>query len=427
MTRHTTLRLRVYATAGLVGLISSLGVGRPEPALIGVAFMVLAIAGLEAVAVPSVRVSLEGAPRSVVEGELMLVRLAMSSTPSIRNAVLDLTLSTGLSLVAVDGGRRLDRTRVLVDVAASSSLECLVAAEGWGQRTLGPPVLTLFPPLGMMELRQSFGKPVRLVVIPSDAPLAEALAPEETNLHAGDLVSSGRGSGLEFAEIRPYRDGDDPRWLNWRVTSRSGERWVNDRHPERNGDIVLIVDAQSQLGSQTGVVIDRAVRLSASLVRQYGRRHYRIGLITVGGIVSWVEPGSGEAHRRRVLEQLLTVDEGEANPDAIQRAVRRLVSRPALVVVLSPMIDGTVAGLAHSMRVGGIDVAMIEVDPSGLLPEPPDEATALGRRLWQMERQRLRDLLADDGIPVALWSEGETADVPLSRLSTWKRSWRRPA
>jgi uncharacterized protein (DUF58 family) len=265
-----------------------------------------------------------------------------------------------------------------------------------------------------------------MVSIPSDAVVNEMLVPRDTNLHVGDLVSKLRGVGSEFAELRPFHHGDDPKALNWRVSSRSGSLWVNERHPERNGDVVLVVDAQTQTGTGTDILVDRAVRLAGSLLREYGRRRYRLGLVTVDGIVRWTVPGSGEAHRRRVVEQLLSVQSGDSGRLAIERGLARAARRPALVIVLTPLLDDSLAGLAHSMRVSGIDLAMIEIDPIGFLAAPTNEARVAGRRVWRMERERLRDLLAGDGIPVAPWREGEPPDVPLARIAGWRSTWRLP-
>jgi hypothetical protein len=78
------------------------------------------------------------------------------------------------------------------------------------------------------------------------------------------------------------------------------------------------------------------------------------------------------------------------------------------------------------MRVSGLDMAIVELDPHRYLPEPSTAARALGRRVWKMERERLRDRLATDGIPVAPWTAGAPPDVPLAQLARWRTRWRWP-
>lgn len=426
MTRHPTTRLRAYLAAGVVGLVAALAVGQPEPALVGITLLVLVVVGLESAGSPTLSVVIQQAPTSVVEGERRTVVLGVTADEPTRAVSLDLALTPGLSVVTVEGARLIDRTTIEADLGAPASISLSIEAEGWGRRSLGPVRAHARSVFGILEMRQEFEEKVRMVSIPSDALVTELLEPRDTNLHAGDLVSKESGIGLEFAEVRPYQHGDDPRSINWRVSSRSGAWWVNERHPERNGDVLLVVDAQTQPGTGMEILTDRAVRLTGALLREYGRRRYRIGLVTVDGLVRWMKPGAGEAHRRRALEQLLGVREGQSNRHTIERAILRAARRPALVLVLTPLLDDSLAGLAHSMRISGLDVAMIEIDPAGYLPEPSNEARTLGRRLWHLERERLRDLLAADGIPVAPWKARDAPDVPLAQLAGWRSTWRLP-
>lgn len=432
----TSVRLQAYATAGIVGLVASLAVGSPEPALVAVPLLTLAVMGLVSTASPDVQVLIEDAPSSIVEGELRVIDIQVRASERIRRLYLDLGLAEGLDIVEVDGANLIDRTTIWLDTGGSGvdrpegpeavRISVTVAASGWGRRSLGPIVAFHDSALGIVQREWRYDQTVRMVSIPSDAMVTELLIPRMTNLHAGDLVSKLRGIGSEFAELRPYQYGDDPRWLNWRVSTRSSALWVNERHPERNGDVVLVVDAQVQVGTGLEHLVDRSVRLTGALLREYGRRRFRIGLVTVDNVGRWIQPGSGEAHRRRLLEQLLSIQEGEASRVAIERAVLRVAKEPALVIILTPMLDDSLAGVAHALRITGIDVALIEIDPVGQIGEPTSPARDAGRRVWRMERERLRDLLAADGIPVAPWQAEEPADVPLAQIASWRSAWRLP-
>jgi uncharacterized protein (DUF58 family) len=412
--------------AGLTGLVASLALGEPASALAAVPLLVLAIAGLAGAEGANVEVDVVSYPTSIVEGEERVIELAVTSSRPIRGLNLGLAPGTGIYVVSVEGARMIDATAVTLDIGSEATVLVTVRAEGWGRRSLGPVVAYTDAPLGMVELFQTFDQTVRMVSVPSDALVSEMLVPRDTNLHAGDLVSKLRGIGSEFAELRQYVHGDDPRSLNWRVSARFDSWWVNDRHPERNGDVVLVVDAQTQDGTGSDVLVDRGVRLAGALLREYGRRRYRLGLVTVDGVARWIQPGAGEGHRRRLLEQLLGVQGGDTSRTAIERAVLRVAKRPALVILLTPMLDDSLAGVAHELKTFGLDIALVEIDPIGHLPDPTSDVRAVGRRVWRMERERLRDLLAGDGIPVAPWRAGDPPDVPLTEIAAWRTSWRMP-
>ena len=63
---------------------------------------------------------------------------------------------------------------------------------------------------------------------------------------SGTHASGARGGGLDFAELRPLVPGDRLSEVNWRASARRplGEQGllVNARHPERTGDVVLLLD-----------------------------------------------------------------------------------------------------------------------------------------------------------------------------------------
>lgn len=426
MTVTPSARLRAYVTAGSVGLIGGLAVGDPAPALIGTVLLVLGVVGLAAGSSPSIGLVLEDVPSIAVEGRPFSFRLAITGAGTPGRLFVDLGLD-GLEIVEVTGARIVSRTAL--SLSSSEGGDAVVGIEvrptTWGQARIGPLVLNGETPLGLLDLRLEVSTRHRVVVMPEGPAMKTLLDPIETNLHAGDLVSSRRGPGSEFSDLRPFRPGDDPRSVNWRVSSRLQSTWVNDRHQERNGDVVLLVDAQVESGTEMHQLVDCSIRLAASLLRTYGRHHHRLGLVTLDGLCRWVYPGLGELHRRRLLEQLMGVTPGEVIWEAAERAVIRAARRPSFVVALTPLTTPEMAGLIHTLRRSGVDISVVALDVEPALPAPQDSLRALGRRIWLMDRDRLRDRLAGEGVPVAMWRAIDPPDVPLARIAEWKTAWRR--
>ena len=427
MTAIPSPSLRAYVTAGIVGLAAALAVGDPTPGLIGAALLVLAVIGLAGGASPGVELAAHDIPTSTVEGEETEFTVRISVDQPIGRTYVDLGLA-GLEIIDVTGARAVGVGTVsLVGIRETAEIGVTAVATGWGRAAVGPISLYTDSPLGMFDLRLETAERHTMLALPAETTLRSLLSPLETNLHVGDLVSRHRGSGSEFADLRQFRHGDDPRSVNWRVSSRSDELWVNERHPERNGDVLLLVDAQIEIGTELVTMVDRAVRMAAALLHAYSRRRHRLGLITLDGLCRWVYPGMGELHRRRLLEQLMAVTPGEVIWEAAERAVIRAARRPAMVIALTTLMDPNLAGLIHILRRSGIDVSVIalEVDPA--LPPATGQARMLGRRIWSMERDRLRDRLAGEGIPVVVWRSIDPPDVPLARLDEMRTSWRRLA
>ncbi|WP_421210972.1 DUF58 domain-containing protein [Aeromonas enteropelogenes] len=66
-------------------------------------------------------------------------------------------------------------------------------------------------------------------------------------LISGQHVSRLRGRGLNFEELRHYRQGDDIRQLDWRVTFRTGKPHVRVYNEEKDHHVLLCVDQRASM------------------------------------------------------------------------------------------------------------------------------------------------------------------------------------
>ncbi len=124
-------------------------------------------------------------------------------------------------------------------------------------------------------------------------------------MFTGSEVARTKGDGIEYADIREYVSGDRLRSINWRASARRGTLVVSERHPERNTDVVLFVDSFADVRREGRSTLDDAVRATATLASRYLERRDRVGLVTFGGVLRWLQPGMGLAQRYRLVESLL--------------------------------------------------------------------------------------------------------------------------
>ena len=80
---------------------------------------------------------------------------------------------------------------------------------------------------------------------------------------------------------------------------------MNESHPERNTDVILFVDSFAEARGQDASTLDLAVRATAALADAYIGRRDRVGLISFGGILRWLEPGMGMVQLYRIVDALL--------------------------------------------------------------------------------------------------------------------------
>src|SRR6185369_40359 len=117
---------------------------------------------------------------------------------------------------------------------------------------------------------------------------------------------------LEFAGIREYRPGDSVRRVNWRLSTRRTELHVTEMHPERSTDVVILLDAFTDVMTSPRLSsLAAAVRGANGLADVYLKRRDRVGLISLGAATRWLVPALGLRQAYAVVEALLDARAGE--------------------------------------------------------------------------------------------------------------------
>lgn len=103
-------------------------------------------------------------------------------------------------------------------------------------------------------------------------------------VHAGSHLSTQRGRGLEFQEVRPYVSGDDPRTIDWRVTARRGKPHTKLFREERERPVWLLADLNRSMffGTRRQLKSTVVVRAAALLAWSAALAGDRVGAVVVG-------------------------------------------------------------------------------------------------------------------------------------------------
>jgi uncharacterized protein (DUF58 family) len=253
-------------------------------------------------------------------------------------------------------------------------------------------------------------------VFPHPPPARATLLPTDLLRRIGDHTAAAAGAGIEFYGIRGYQPGDRLRDVNWSVTSRLGRPFINQRAALRAADLVVVVDAFSDVGPPGDTTLDVAVRGAAGLATAYLATGDRVGVVVLGGVLKWLAPAPGSRHFFRIVEMAFGVRfASEVTPD-LDRIPRMALPPRALVVLFSPLLDRRAISAITDLRQRGVNLVVVDV----LRHEPPADprlpVSALAVRLWRLDRNALRASLAGLGVPVLTWDSGtglEGAQAPL--------------
>jgi len=296
-----------------------------------------------------------------------------------------------------------------------------IVPERFGHFDLGKVTLRVTEPSRLFARSASFDFGIDLEVLPIRESPRNLIRSELVRAAVGDRVGRDAREGIEFADIRPFAEGDRSGRVNWRVSQRRGALYVNLAHPERSTDLVIFVD------TFTAATVIETVRLAASLAETYLEHQDRVGVLLFGGILQVIEPATG----RRQLEKILhTLAGATAEPSVAQKSAdtipRRVLPRSALVLAVSPLLDARSVNALASIRGWGYELCVLEIPLPPAVPEllnqPAGEAADL---LVRLERRAREARMAAHGIPVVRWSPAVGLEGALEALASYRRAARR--
>ncbi len=115
------------------------------------------------------------------------------------------------------------------------------------------------------------------------------------------------GFSVEFSEYRAYVQGDDPRYIDWKVLARSDRTFIKKFEDETNLRCQLVIDHSKSMGfgSLGFTKADYAATLAATLASFLMKQGDAAGLTTFAeGIEEHLPPRNRPGHLRRIITEL---------------------------------------------------------------------------------------------------------------------------
>jgi uncharacterized protein (DUF58 family) len=413
-----TSRLLTYPWLVAALLLAALAAGRPELVAVAAPLAAVLLVGLlrsRRPSPPALQVSASAA--RVVEGDPVELTLAVDFPPEIEALEVGVVLGPGIEVV--------DTANPAVLVRAGGTRQHLTFSlrpVSWGVYFLGTVHLRAFDDFRLRRFEARVRADVEVRAYPGAEKLRTLIRPLRTHVYSGSRVAVHKGEGVEFADLRPYAPGDRVRSVNWRASARRGDLWVNQRHPERNVDVVLLLDTFSHAGPEGEGTLEQMVRGAWSLASAWLRDRDRVGLIAFGGTLRWLEVGYGPHRAYRLIDALLDTQVVFSYAwKGVDVIPIRLLPPHALIVGVTPLLDRRLVRALLDLRGRGCDVAVVELTPAVDAALPASEAAALARRMWRLERETQRARFLQAGIGVAAWAEGDPLEPVVMEVEGWRR------
>ena len=186
------------------------------------------------------------------------------------------------------------------------------------------------------------------------------------------------GSGMVFADFRPYSEGDDIRNIDWGIYLRLDRLILRLFEEEADLPVYLFLDAsQSMDAGERAGKLDYARHLAGAIAYMALLNHDRVNLAAFAdGLREMLPTRRGKNQARQVFAFLEGVAAGGRT--SLQAALRRYFSTPrtrGLVVIVSDFLDRDgVEGAFSVLRRFRHNVALLHVmSPEERDPQLPEE------------------------------------------------------
>lgn len=176
------------------------------------------------------------------------------------------------------------------------------------------------------------------------------------------------GSSVEFAQYRPYTQGDDPRFVDWHLYGRTDRLHIKQFHEETSMRCTILVDCSASMDYGSGAVTKfrYAQMVAASLAVLLAQQRDSVGLIGYHeDVVTHLPPNNQANQLRRILVELDNLSpEKTTDTTRALRYLGDILLPRGMVVLISDLVHPLDETLEHlrSLRARRHDVLVFQIE-----------------------------------------------------------------
>ncbi len=420
MQRRNTRQNYYYFGLILIGLLLSAISRRLEPLCVILPLaMALAYSRLHR-AEPIVHVDCLVTPTQAFEGDRLTVRLTLRADTFV--PPMELWHHLPLEAACVMGHPRLLLT---LRPGEERTFEHHIVFARRGAYTLGRLYSRIHAGTGLQPLLAEYPCDQECRIYPQIVPLPRHTPPWHTHASFGHYVARNAGEGVEFAGIRPYASGDRIRRIHWHTSLKRQQLYVNEYYREHNADVILLLDTLVAIGNpREASTLDIAVRAAASLASYYLQQKDRVGLVSYGGVCTWVLPRSGQQQLHRILDALLM---SRTHFSYLTKDITlippRVLPPGSLIFVLTTLLDRRIEATLQDLVGRAFQLVLVVISPVHVLNASRDQSEGM-ERLWRLETAWRLHEFRRMGVPIIIQDAADPLQnltATLARGHVWQR------
>ncbi|MDY0832835.1 MULTISPECIES: DUF58 domain-containing protein [unclassified Pseudomonas] len=293
-------------------------------------------------------------------------------------------------------------------------------------------------PLGLWSARRLIDVSDATRVYPDFARLygAQLLAVDNWLNQLGVRQRQRRGLGMEFHQLREFREGDSLRQIDWKATARQRTPIAREYQDERDQQIMFMLDCGRRMRSQDAELSHFDHALNACLLLSYValRQGDAVGLCTFAcDQPRYLAPVKGSGQLNLLLNAVYDLDTSRRTAD-YQAAASQLLARQkrrSLVIVVTNLRDeddeellGAVKRISrqHRVLVASLREEVLDQLRQAPVQTLPEALAYCGNVDYLNTRDELHDRLNAHGLSVLDTLPSEMGAALVTRYLGWKKA-----
>ena len=160
----------------------------------------------------------------------------------------------------------------------------------------------------------------------------------------GDYKSVFKGTGLDFDDLRPYNYGDDIRTINWNITAKQNNIYINTYKEEKEQSVFFLIDvSKSQIiGNDIQNKLNLTKEICSVLCLSAIRENNQVGLICFTDIKEkYIKPKKGFSHAYFIIKKLfkLKPKSKKTNINKFINFSMNIIKKKSIIIFISDFID----------------------------------------------------------------------------------------
>lgn len=236
---------------------------------------------------------------------------------------------------------------------------------------------------------------------------------EQAMRNMGAHIAKRKGEGMEFNQLREFREGDNLKQIDWKATARLEMPISREYQEEKDQNVIFLLDCSRRMRAVEQNLSYFDYALNALLMSSYIAldRGDAVGVMTFSGEPSWLPPIKGKTSINQLLNHLYDLNTSTESSDYVTAAENLLLKhhKRSLVILLTNVRDEdsedlqkAVATLSkqHLVMVVALQEGILSQVDTMPMQTQDDVMQYAGVKHFEHARKKMLSLLKAHGVSV---------------------------